>query len=190
MFPLDTAAWRPRSLWPRSTGVYPDTILFEGAVQRFRFEEVHGPESVKPGIYLLSISSSRIIWVHVASMLDCAGSAVEGPPRRGLCEARDHGVRVACSGGQRSVLWSIDSTRAVRRRIGPGWDHTGRPAESHKRAQFVAPRHHRAPCRSPLNVRWLPAADVYWVVAWWVVAACWSKVSITSSRLRFLVSGM
>jgi hypothetical protein len=43
-----------------STGGYPDsivvlraadTVLFEGAVQRFRFEEVAGPESVKLGIW-------------------------------------------------------------------------------------------------------------------------------------------
>jgi hypothetical protein len=43
-----------------TTGVYPDnivvfraadTILFEGTVQRFRFEEVAGPESVKLGIW-------------------------------------------------------------------------------------------------------------------------------------------
>jgi HK97 family phage major capsid protein len=43
-----------------STGTYPDnivvfraadTILFEGNVQRFRFEEVAGPESVKLGIW-------------------------------------------------------------------------------------------------------------------------------------------
>jgi hypothetical protein len=43
-----------------TTAVYPDnmvalraadTILFEGMMQRFRFEEIAGPESVKLGVW-------------------------------------------------------------------------------------------------------------------------------------------